>query len=227
MHYYLYQITNLVNGKIYVGVHKTRDMNDGYMGSGKTILRAIKKYGTNSFRKDILETFQDELSMYAREKEVVTEEFLSRKDVYNLRRGGSGGFDHINKQPEIKQWNSSGGRKGGHLGGKIASAYVRDNKLGFHAEDWQGSEKQRKARLKARNTFQEKYGVASLPELWINDEAIQKKRKEAFKRINHQQGIANSQFGTIWITDGKNNRKLKRNQPIPFGWKQGRIINSK
>lgn len=36
-YYYIYQITNLVNAKIYVGVHKTKDLNDGYMGSGKVI----------------------------------------------------------------------------------------------------------------------------------------------------------------------------------------------
>ena len=41
-YYYIYQITNLVNNKIYVGVHKTKDLNDGYMGSGKVIISAIK-----------------------------------------------------------------------------------------------------------------------------------------------------------------------------------------
>ena len=35
--------------------------------------------------------------MFAREKEVVTDEFLARPDTYNLRRGGFGGFDYINK----------------------------------------------------------------------------------------------------------------------------------
>lgn len=94
---YLYQITNLVNGKIYVGVHITNDLEDGYMGFGNVIKRAIKKHGLSNFKKDILEFFDSEEEMYAREKEVVTEEFLSRNDVYNLRRGGQGGFDFINK----------------------------------------------------------------------------------------------------------------------------------
>lgn len=119
MNYYLYKITNQVNGKIYVGVHKTRDMNDGYMGSGKVILAAIKKHGIENFKKDILETFADAKSMYAREKEVVTEEFLSRKDVYNLRRGGFGGFDWLNKHPDHSEWSRQGGRKGGKVSGKI------------------------------------------------------------------------------------------------------------
>lgn len=97
MKYYLYQITNLTNSKIYIGVHKTDNLNDGYMGSGKVISQAIKKHGLENFRKDILEFFENEELMYAREKEIVTDEFLLREDTYNLRRGGTGGFDYINK----------------------------------------------------------------------------------------------------------------------------------
>jgi dissimilatory sulfite reductase (desulfoviridin) alpha/beta subunit len=84
MFYYLYEIKNTINNKIYVGVHKTANLNDGYMGSGKAINRAIKKYGVENFTKTILEYFTNETSMYSKEKEVVNEEFLARPDVYNL-----------------------------------------------------------------------------------------------------------------------------------------------
>jgi group I intron endonuclease len=97
MYYILYQITNIINNKIYIGVHKTHDLDDGYMGSGKVICSAINKYGIENFIKTILEVFDNEQEMYAREKEVVTEEFLLRENVYNLRKGGSGGFDYINR----------------------------------------------------------------------------------------------------------------------------------
>ena len=96
MHYYLYEVKNKLNGKIYVGVHKTDNLEDGYMGSGKIILQAIEKHGVENFEKTILEFFPDAETMFQRESEVINEEFLSRDDTYNLRRGGMGGFDWIN-----------------------------------------------------------------------------------------------------------------------------------
>lgn len=54
IYYLVYQITNLINEKIYVGCHSTRNKNDNYMGSGNAIKKAIKKYG-----KEELQNFLD------------------------------------------------------------------------------------------------------------------------------------------------------------------------
>lgn len=102
MIYYLYETKNNVNGKIYVGVHKTQNMDDGYLGSGSVLKAAIRKYGIDSFTKTILQTFDSSESMFAAEKELITEDFLKRQDVYNLRIGGFGGFDYINYSGIIK-----------------------------------------------------------------------------------------------------------------------------
>lgn len=89
--YYMYEIKNLVNGKVYVGVHKTQNMNDGYMGSGAALRRDIKKFGLDKFEKRILQIFNSEKEMFEGEINYVNEEFVARKDTYNLRIGGDGG----------------------------------------------------------------------------------------------------------------------------------------
>lgn len=93
--YYVYQITNTINGNFYIGCHKTDDMNDGYMGSGQRLKYAKAKYGEQHFRKDILFEFTNPTDMYKKERELVNEEFVKRKDTYNIKLGGEGGFDHL------------------------------------------------------------------------------------------------------------------------------------
>lgn len=55
--HFIYITTNLVSGKQYVGSHSTCLMDDGYLGSGHALLRAIKKYGRSNFEVKVLEFF--------------------------------------------------------------------------------------------------------------------------------------------------------------------------
>lgn len=103
MNYTVYQITNLLDGKIYIGKHQTNNLDDGYMGSGKMLVRAIKKHGLENFKKEILFRFAAEEEMNQKEAELVTEEFVKRTDTYNLCVGGKGGFGYINNDPAIRR----------------------------------------------------------------------------------------------------------------------------
>jgi len=96
MHYTIYKITNKVNGKIYIGKHQTKDLNDGYMGSGKRLKDAIKHHGINNFEKEILFQFDNEFDMNVKEAELVTESFVNKDSNYNMCPGGNGGFGYIN-----------------------------------------------------------------------------------------------------------------------------------
>lgn len=96
MKYTIYQITNLIDDKIYIGKHQTNNINDNYMGSGKFLKYAQSKYGLENFVKEILFVFDSEEEMNAKEAELVTEEFCLREDTYNICIGGHGGFSYIN-----------------------------------------------------------------------------------------------------------------------------------
>jgi hypothetical protein len=200
-YYYLYQITNLVNAKIYVGVHKTTNLNDGYMGSGKVINAAIAKYGIDNFKKDILEFFDSSKAMYAKEKKVVTAEFLLREDTYNLRRGGFGGFDYINTLPWIQTENR-------RLGDIKKSKTLSGQK---HPET--------AIRLKARHLA----GTMPKPPSF-KDKKHTAKTKQQMSDAKKGKGLneSNSQFNTMWITNGLINKKIKKDAVIPEGWNKGR-----
>lgn len=90
-YFYLYEIKNLINGKIYIGIHATYNLNDGYMGSGKRIRAAIAKYGISNFKKTILKFYGSLAEVLEAEKEIVTEDFCRRADTYNIAVGGKCG----------------------------------------------------------------------------------------------------------------------------------------
>ena len=67
----VYKTVCLLNGKFYVGYHKTEDPSDGYLGSGTYIRRAVRKHGRVNFRKEVLFIFSDVESAMEKEKELV------------------------------------------------------------------------------------------------------------------------------------------------------------
>lgn len=97
MYYTIYKTTNIINNKIYIGYHKTKDLNDSYLGSGKHLKRAIKKYGINNFIKEILFVFKDKKEALLKEAELVNLDFINDNSNYNLKLGGEGGWDYIDK----------------------------------------------------------------------------------------------------------------------------------
>lgn len=89
IYYTVYKITNLLNNKIYVGFHKTENINDSYMGSGKLIKKAIEKHGVENFRKDIIAVFDTKEEAEALERQIVDKDFVMREDTYNMSIGGN------------------------------------------------------------------------------------------------------------------------------------------
>lgn len=208
MYYYVYQIINLVNGKIYVGKHKSAKAphENGYYGSGKQITAAIKKYGVDNFKKEVLYYCSSLDEMSEREAEIVTEDFVKRSDTYNMHKGGPGGWDHYNGS-EAHRRNSS---KGGVITGTRASNP-------FNNPEWQ----------KKFNSMNNPDIVKFISARGNSPIAIAKK-KETFKKINHQKGEKNSQFGTCWVTHSElGNKKISKDDLDKFltlGYTKGRKI---
>jgi len=140
---------------------------------------------------------------------------LSREDTYNLRRGGFGGFDDINNSNIVKfagkTHTEESKNKMGHSGNKFRLG----KKLSETAKKKIGiaSKKHNTGCPKSKET-KEKIRIAIL-------ELNERKRKLGI--VNpYNKGDKNSQYGSMWITDGIENKKIKKTDFIPEGWYKGR-----
>ena len=92
MYGYIYKTTNLINGKQYIGQHRaTKFESNNYIGSGKLLLVAIKKYGIKNFKCELLEECNSESEL--NEREVYYIKFYNAVEddnFYNVCYGGGG-----------------------------------------------------------------------------------------------------------------------------------------
>lgn len=215
MFYTIYKITNKINGKIYVGKHQTKDLNDGYMGSGKHLKKAQNKYGIENFEKEILFQFDNEAEMNAKEAELVTEEFCLREDNYNICPGGRGGFGYINTN---------------NLGGKYPDKTEKDlYKLQLASQKLSGCWEDRnwyEARSK-KISFSLKSRFENVdPHFLGKRHTDESKKRMSEAKKNKSKGPDNSQYGTMWITNGLVSMKIRKDEDVPIDWRRGRVIKN-
>lgn len=123
--YTVYKTTNLINGKIYVGVHGCNDVEDSYLGSGHLILKAIKKYGKHNFKKEILSVFDNIEDAFRRESEIVDLDFVSQAYTYNLMTGGGVGRT-VSEETRRKLSEASRGRNSYWYGREITDEHRKN-----------------------------------------------------------------------------------------------------
>lgn len=88
MFHFTYQTKNLINDKTYIGIHSTENINDGYLGSGLALMKAIEKYGKENFSMIPLDFFDTRDEALEEEAFLVTEETVNDRNNYNLVTGG-------------------------------------------------------------------------------------------------------------------------------------------
>ena len=211
----VYKVTNTLNGKFYIGIHSTNKLHDGYFGSGKRIKAEIKKYGIENFDREILEYFDDRVSLLKREREIVNAEFLLNELSLNLKIGGEGGWDGVN--------------------GKKFHLYGKNGQRGFGGENLINGREQIE-RLKSSNRYDEyvkkmsnlaKDRFEEYGHPWDGRAMTEEhKRKIGEKAKVYQASERNSQFGTCWIYHELiGSRKCKKDllpEFIEQGWIRGR-----
>jgi group I intron endonuclease len=103
MEHLVYITTNLINGKQYIGDHSTNNLDDGYLGSGLLIKKAIKKYGKKSFKREILEICESKQEAFDKQEKYINY-FNALKPVgYNISpKGGHNVKNCFSKESKKK-----------------------------------------------------------------------------------------------------------------------------
>lgn len=109
---YIYAVTNILNGKKYVGQH-TLVKNDklkskDYFASGTAIQAAVKKYGRKAFKREVLEWTTDlsNLSHLEYNWICIFEKEFGRENMYNLDFKENTASNGVWKQDEFKYTTS-------------------------------------------------------------------------------------------------------------------------
>lgn len=210
MYYIIYKITNNLNNMIYIGCHKTDNLDDGYMGSGKLLKQAQKKYGLINFKKEIIHIFDNIDDMFYAESLLVNEDFVARKDTYNLKEGG-------------KNWDYSTSLRARIIANNNGALEKAQESLKIKFLDSEWVEQKNK---KFINTMYEKYGENAFSTFKGKCHSDEAKKAIGEKNSKHQSGSGNSQYGSMWITNGIENKKIPKDCEIPVGWKKGRKIKA-
>lgn len=218
MYYTVYQTICLVNGKTYIGCHKTANPNDSYLGSGITLGYAIKKYGRGNFKKEVLFIFDNPQEMLDKERELVV---VDREKTYNLIRGGGEGRG---------TWDEDRLRRVSQKGNDaLRQKYLSDPESKRIALEKR--EKSRAERLSWDENLRKVYRehLAKVQPLAIRNAASSEsclKRRNTLSKIKFQQGENNSRYDTCWISrDGEKPKSVKKEDLQKYlaeGWAHGR-----
>ena len=187
-------------------MHSTNRLDDGYLGSGKRLYYELNKYGKENFKFEILKHFNSREELVQAEINLITEQDLKNINCLNLSKGGSGG---IHNEDHYKAFVK---------GPKNTSGWILNMKNLKANPEW--VKWHRELVIKG---LREYYKVSEGPfkGKQHKPETIEK-MKASHKGAG--KGTNNSQYGTCWITNETENKKIYKGDLIPEGWRLGRKI---
>lgn len=250
MYGYIYKITNLLNNKIYIGKHKYSQykLDENYITSGIIIKQSIKKNGIENFKIELVDKADSLEELNAKEIFYI-KQFNSMHPVgYNITSGGDGhkGCSSWNKgltketdervkynvlkahQTKLKRYGNPYGKQNISLSEEHKEKIRRANKNQKPTDysKYMSSIKNSDTHFYNNGSIELKFKdgeqipdgfVKGRLKNWFPDQTGKKKSKEAVEKMKK------SKSNTIWINDGKVEKMIKKDIPLPEGFVRGRI----
>jgi len=249
--HFIYRTTCITTGRFYIGMHSTKDIDDGYVGSGKFLKRSISKYGINNHTFTILEFCDTREELCEREKCYITVNLLNDKMCMNLTLGGHGSYYHIN----ISEAHKERGREkikvvNGNLTAEDRSKLSTKSAQTMKARgikpfnnmrdacDWRGRthREETKKKISAANAIsQAGERNSNFGNCWVKNEnhtiRIKKEELPNYLFLGYSEGRDLGQSGIwCWVNDGKNDLKIKKetlNDYLTNGFIRGKMQTGK
>jgi len=203
-YHFIYKTTNLLSGRYYIGMHSTNDLNDGYLGSGRRLRYSINKYGKYNHKREIIEYCNSREELKSREEEIVNLNEIAKEDCMNLKVGGEGGF--TSERHRLKC--------------SVAGNIAYSNRLKTDSDFYDRV----RIQLLIGNRKAHNEGKIPYDNFKGKKHTVNSKKKMSENRKGKGVGDNNSQYGSSWITNGKVNKKIKKESRIPNKWKLGRTL---
>lgn len=169
--YTIYKSIDVETEEYYIGVHKTANPMDNYLGSGLLISRKVNKRGRSRFRKEIMYSFKDKSTAYTKERCLVTKDVLNDPLNLNIALGGLGG--NLNDLDRSIRDRSEAtkllkyGSKAGNLNSMRAKEKAKETKL-FKYGDPYGAINRSEVKIKSAETRSSNWKVYSLEGILIS-----------------------------------------------------------
>lgn len=243
MYGYIYKITNLLNGKIYIGKHKydKPELDPKYITSGVLINKSINKHGIQNFSKELICICNSLEELNLKESWFISEFNSNYPNGYNLTSGGDGISD---PSDEILRKNREW-----HLG-KTQSEETKLKRINslkkvYHNEEWAGkissslkgrkpsnhtleASKERHCNTVWYNDGRKEYMIKDIDN--VPDNLVKGRLKNPFpdpsgkeKSIDCRNKISKTRKGLKWYNNGEKEIMLKDSSNIPEGFIKGRL----
>lgn len=213
---YFYIIQHKSTGKKYAGCrfakkcHPNEFMKpNGYLTSSKKIKNIIKEQGLNSFEILEVKVFSSKEEVFEYETQFLIENNCANSDEWYNFHNNDGGSPVYGSE-EFKKL--------------MLYKYGVDNWVKTKEAKIMVSERNKKLWQENRFCRERVKELQKIAIIAALSPESNEKRKQTLKNIRHQQGEKNNQFGTCWITNGIENRKIKKENEIPNGWRKGRVL---